>query len=112
MKSLKICVATATLACLSAPGAMAQDAGSATPQPPPAANESQPGQKLPDVEVIQQQQQKTTAKPKKAARKAKQQPVQQAGPPPAPGTEPAVAEDGAAPTGPVFAVRMRKRPAL
>jgi len=103
MKSLKICVATATLACLSAPGAIAQDPGSTTAQPPPTAGEAQSGQKLPEVQVIQQQQ-KPTAKPKKATHTPKKQPVQQAGPPSSPNVEPAIAEQGAAPTAPVFAV--------
>src|SRR5262249_10483558 len=103
MRSLKLCVATATFACLSAAGATAQDAGNATPQPPPNAGEAQQGQKLPEVQVIQQQQ-KPAAKPKKTAQKPKKQPAPQAGPiaplePPA-----AVAEEGAAPNAPVFAV--------
>lgn len=72
MKPLKLCIAAATLACISTHGAGAQDAGSSSPPPPqsPSGGEAQPGQKLPEVQVIQEQQ-KQTQKPKKATRTAK-----------------------------------------
>lgn len=69
MKSLKIRVVAATLACLSAP-AMAQDASKSNAQPAPNASETPQGQKLPEVQVIQEQKAKS-AKPKAAARKVK-----------------------------------------
>ncbi len=100
MKRLKLCVATATLACFSMHDAAAQDAGATAQQP--RANTGQPAQKLPDVQVIQQQQ-KAAPKPKKVAQKPRKQPVQ-TGPTVPLSTEPTLAEQGAAPQAPVYAL--------
>ncbi len=89
MKPLKLCIAAATLACFSTQGAVAQDAGGGTSQTPaPAAGAAQPGQKLPEVQVIQEPK-KTPAKPKKTAQKVKKpagQPVLATSPEPTDGS--------------------------
>jgi iron complex outermembrane recepter protein len=69
MKRLKLCVAAATLACLSTQSATAQDAG--TTGQSPAADGGQQGQKLPEVQVIQGQKKQTPAAKKVAKKPAK-----------------------------------------
>ncbi|MFT3731876.1 MAG: TonB-dependent receptor [Hyphomicrobium sp.] len=91
MKPLKLCIAAATLACISTHSAIGQDAGgTSTPQPAPNAGGAQPGQALPEVQVIQEPK-KPAQQPKKAAQKAKKPVSQQAQgtspPPTAPSVE-------------------------
>ncbi|MET0408762.1 MAG: TonB-dependent receptor [Hyphomicrobium sp.] len=92
MKPIKLCIATATVACFSMHGALAQDAGgTAAPQPAPSAGEAPQGQKLPEVQVIQEPK-KPPTKPRKIVRKAKSPAAAQvqAAPPP----DQTITEDG------------------